>query len=962
MEFNEITPGLTQEEVQAIIEQADARFDEGTQEGYQVSFAIFEKVATLYPDRAYAFYSLGYSYQKGYGVEADLDKAQDCYRKAVALGHKDATMKLGVVLQEAKNPECVALYQLSVEQGEVISAALLANMYATGDLVAKDRRKAESYFQICEERNYHFGMVEYAEFLGDLEKIEDVDPEKYHKRVALLRRVLEETTDERLKAYAQSVWDNRMDFPRSMRISALRLALGSEDVPPDVQKAEKILSIAVACGDVESVYFIGRLYWDETCELCNPEKAVACFQKAEALGCHSMYTELGLAYAIGKGVEKDAGKAEGYFQKGHEHGDVDASINYALFLSGDGDYQAFSVEGYLKAKALLEEVSQDPQREEDHAKAQECLEVVNGELRRVELIGLARLRGTDQFEKDVPEAVRLLEMVIGCGNQDVAFQFGMDLSKVEDEYKDEQKVMVYLEMAQANGHPRALAMQALQYLKDSSQLYNVEKAFECLEQGIREENYLCMACYAVKWQDRYEDPKDLLAIKSEDLVYVKALIERILTECEDTAVIDMAKDAQKLMGMTIDIMNKTALACIGAFFNTEGDKEYYPAKGIALFEKIIACGNPYSALNLAKYYDDSSHEYHDDAKAAHYYAVAYEGGAEEAQGHLGVKYYLGKGVEKDIDKAEAMLLGAVSYAMREGKEDMDGYIRFCMGLAVLYEKEHEDMEKSAYYCQICANAGNADMQRFLGVKYYEGEGVEKNLQTALYWLKKALENGDEESKELVEALEREMGVAHGSSASKWSPNARERLSSTVAQGNGQGNAPTLNVSEIKDKAVKLVGDISKGEYTLPSKEAIKENVREMGNQVSSAVSEGVTSLSETGAGGSGAIWKEALSVYKAMWVNYGNFSGRTKRSGYWLVVPINVVISLVLGILSAGFLSNVYAVVGLVPGFALSVRRVNDTGRTWKTLLVNLIPLVGWLYFLYVLCRPSAPEDGRQSV
>tara|TARA_B100001029_G_C14921441_1_gene372237 strand:+ start:12 stop:260 length:249 start_codon:yes stop_codon:yes gene_type:complete len=50
-----------------------------------------------------------------------------------------------------------------------------------------------------------------------------------------------------------------------------------------------------------------------------------------------------------------------------------------------------------------------------------------------------------------------------------------------------------------------------------------------------------------------------------------------------------------------------------------------------------------------------------------------------------------------------------------------------------------------------------------------------------------------------------------------------------------------------------------------------------------------------------------------------------------------------------------YIFAALIPGFSLSIRRVNDAGKSFKWIFINLIPLVGAIWFLFILCQPSIP-------
>ena len=113
-----------------------------------------------------------------------------------------------------------------------------------------------------------------------------------------------------------------------------------------------------------------------------------------------------------------------------------------------------------------------------------------------------------------------------------------------------------------------------------------------------------------------------------------------------------------------------------------------------------------------------------------------------------------------------------------------------------------------------------------------------------------------------------------------------------------------------------------------------------------------------------------ISAYKSMFQNYANFSGRARRCEYWLaalanaiIITVALMISFVLiddgaedsmeafGSVFAG-LSLVfgYGLIIIIPSLALTVRRLHDTGKSGWFVLINLIPVVGFVIFFVVLC------------
>lgn len=96
------------------------------------------------------------------------------------------------------------------------------------------------------------------------------------------------------------------------------------------------------------------------------------------------------------------------------------------------------------------------------------------------------------------------------------------------------------------------------------------------------------------------------------------------------------------------------------------------------------------------------------------------------------------------------------------------------------------------------------------------------------------------------------------------------------------------------------------------------------------------------------------SCYKKFWNNYANFNGRSRRSEYWFVVVMNLIIALVNVIPYVGQgLYGLYALAIIVPTLALIVRRLHDLGKEWYYIFFLLIPIAGQIIMLVWLCTDS---------
>lgn len=107
--------------------------------------------------------------------------------------------------------------------------------------------------------------------------------------------------------------------------------------------------------------------------------------------------------------------------------------------------------------------------------------------------------------------------------------------------------------------------------------------------------------------------------------------------------------------------------------------------------------------------------------------------------------------------------------------------------------------------------------------------------------------------------------------------------------------------------------------------------------------------------------------------NYATMQGRAPRSEYWWFVLFYVLLLFVVTILFAvigAFLGGVagatlaasigYVLVILmffVPMICVTVRRLHDTGHCGIWYFISLVPLIGPLWFLYLMVKDSDYEN-----
>ncbi|NWK84735.1 DUF805 domain-containing protein [Staphylococcus sp. GSSP0090] len=82
---------------------------------------------------------------------------------------------------------------------------------------------------------------------------------------------------------------------------------------------------------------------------------------------------------------------------------------------------------------------------------------------------------------------------------------------------------------------------------------------------------------------------------------------------------------------------------------------------------------------------------------------------------------------------------------------------------------------------------------------------------------------------------------------------------------------------------------------------------------------------------------QVIESYKDFWLRFLDVNGRSSRPDYWHPFWINFIISSLLGIISGGLLSSVFALAIIIPTFTVMVRRLHDTNRTMILAIISYI-------------------------
>ena len=90
-----------------------------------------------------------------------------------------------------------------------------------------------------------------------------------------------------------------------------------------------------------------------------------------------------------------------------------------------------------------------------------------------------------------------------------------------------------------------------------------------------------------------------------------------------------------------------------------------------------------------------------------------------------------------------------------------------------------------------------------------------------------------------------------------------------------------------------------------------------------------------------------FAAIKSVMSQYAGFSGRARRSEYWYWVLFTLLWCWI------PLLNILLALIFFIPGLAVAVRRLHDTGRTGWWLLISLVPVIGGIVLLIFYCTDS---------
>jgi uncharacterized membrane protein YhaH (DUF805 family) len=104
-------------------------------------------------------------------------------------------------------------------------------------------------------------------------------------------------------------------------------------------------------------------------------------------------------------------------------------------------------------------------------------------------------------------------------------------------------------------------------------------------------------------------------------------------------------------------------------------------------------------------------------------------------------------------------------------------------------------------------------------------------------------------------------------------------------------------------------------------------------------------------------WKKCLRAYT-------KFDGRARRKEFWMFAAVNAVINIVASIIDSilgtwGIIAGLYSLAIIIPGLAVSVRRMHDIGKSGSVVFLALIPIIGAIILILWSIKEGDAGDNQ---
>ena len=120
-----------------------------------------------------------------------------------------------------------------------------------------------------------------------------------------------------------------------------------------------------------------------------------------------------------------------------------------------------------------------------------------------------------------------------------------------------------------------------------------------------------------------------------------------------------------------------------------------------------------------------------------------------------------------------------------------------------------------------------------------------------------------------------------------------------------------------------------------------------------------------------------VEAFTTAWKKSFTYGGKATRAEYWWFYLINFIAILGVYVLMAIAGANglvdieglqfvfslllIYVLASAFPNLSIVVRRLRDIGKQWQWIFISLIPFIGGIWFIVLMCQPSGKYEIGQA-
>ena len=739
LDINELKQKANDEDPEAMYLLGKCYYDgDGLEQDDQKAFRLFKKAS----DKGYykASDQLGEMYANGYGVQQDIEVSNLYFKKAQEQ-------------EERQNKSTAQNYYTSEKQddmdyGYVVSRkSKVANSYYNKASEQENKSTAPKYSTLTDDQGNNIGTLIRFNDLKKSAEDGNSNSQCFLGKMYLNGRGVEQDYQEALKWFKKSAEQGNREGQSALG----SLFLGGIGTEVNYQEAFKWFSKSAEQNYPYAQYALGGMYYYGLGVPQDYQKAFQYLKKSSDNGSYNASIMIGDMYKDGVGLEKNITIAQNYYKKAREQEQYQKNENEKIFIK-----DSKKSNGTIKQNTNSQ-VNSNISLEQFITKIKNSAE--QGDSEAQFMLGVMYYNG-DGVKQDFKEAFKWFKKSALQNNKYAECNLGAMYALGQGVKIDATNAIKWLNKSGEDGYTPAYYNLGKIYLaKDIKKSIYYFKKIESPESFYDIANIYYMGG---------EIPKDYKSAiywyKKTNYPYAYFVIGQIYKE----GGFGIQKDYEKY----IEWDNK--------YNNRDRDEESQPPtnyitmigyKGLSknklnqfLNTLNISANNGDSEAQywLANIYSKEELLEKDYRKALDLYTKSAENDNEKAQTILGKIY--GEGYiynnlydnNVNINKYVTKNYTQSLYWYKKAAENGNAEAQLHMGLSEFYTDKKENKKAFEWFLK-SAKQENAFAQKWLGMMYEDGNGCQRDLNKALYWYKKAYENGHPEVKKDYERLKKKVG-------------------------------------------------------------------------------------------------------------------------------------------------------------------------------------------------------------